>query len=168
MRFRRNLLELLHLKSCQRKHGEREAGQGLRANISCPGAQPWCQLRPESLVTALPFNLQLLGVLPVKAEGGAKRRGKANVNGVTKLEQLAFCLECEDSGPWQMTAAVPANVLSLDNTCDTFCFSRAYFKGNGKHVSCRKFTAVLGKCFLSSFRKCCSPDTSKTGFYLNW
>lgn len=104
----------------------------------------------------------------MKAEGGAKRRGIANVNGVTKLEQLAFCLECEDSGPWQMTAAVPANALSLDDTCDRFCFSRAYFKGNGKHVSCRKLTAVLGKCFLSSFRKCCSPDTSKTGFYLNW
>lgn len=47
----------------------------------------------------------------MKAEGGAKRRGTANVNGVTKLEQLAFCLECEDSGPWQMTAAVPAMLL---------------------------------------------------------
>lgn len=47
----------------------------------------------------------------MKAEGGAKRRGTANANRVTKLEQLAFCLECEDSGPQQMTAAVPANVL---------------------------------------------------------
>lgn len=106
IRFRRNLLELLYLKSCQRKHGERGGRAGAQSKHELPWGQPCCQLHPESLVTALPFNLQLSGILPVKAEGGAKRRGTANVNGVTKLEQLAFCLECEDSGPRQMTAAV--------------------------------------------------------------
>lgn len=145
-----------------------EAGQGAQSKRELLWAAPMVPTALRKPGDSTSISSPALKLSSSEGERVEQRGGgTTNLHLVTKLEQLAFCLECEDSGPWQMTVVVPANVLSLDDTCDTFCFSRAHFKGNGKHVSCRKLTAVLGKCFLSSFRKFCSTDTSKTGLYLN-
>lgn len=104
MGFRRNLLELLYLKSCQRKHGERggraggleqtQAALGHTHDASCTQKAWWQHIH---LISSSKVFFQWK--LRVEQRGG----GTANLSLVTKLNswRSAWNVKIPDPGKWQ-------------------------------------------------------------------